>query len=98
VPRYDPILTASTDAQLKAAIHRRISRRHVVVVPTRMYAHHRKWIGKELSGASYFGKPVLAVDLRGARRTASVVVGAADRCVGWTARSVVTGIWNLLYR
>lgn len=70
----------------------------MVVVPTGMYAHYSKWIGKELTGASYYGKPVLAVDLRGARRTASVVVEAADLCVGWSSRSVAAGIWELYYR
>ena len=68
------------------------------MIPTGMYAHYSKWIGKELSAASNYGKPVLAVELRGARRSASVVIQAADRCVGWTSKSVVTGIWELYYR
>jgi hypothetical protein len=98
VPRSDPILNANTDRALQEAINRQIARSHVVVIPTGMYAHYSKWIGKEIGGANAFGKPILAVDLRGASRTSSVVGNAAKRCVAWNSQAVVNGIWELYYQ
>jgi len=62
-----------------------------------MYAHYSKWIGKEIKGAKALKKPILAVDLRSAQRTSSVVGSAADKCVAWNSKSVVDGIWELYY-
>lgn len=98
VPRSDPILNAATDRALQEAIHRQICRSHVIVIPTGMYANYSKWIGKEIGGAASYSKPILAVDLRGAQRTASVVGRAANKCVSWNSHSVVNGIWDLYYR
>lgn len=98
VPRTDPILNAPTDATLREAIYRQIAMSHVIVIPTGMYAHYSKWIGKEIDGAGAYGKPILAVDLRGAQRTASVVNDAAAKCVAWNSNSVVSGVWDLYYR
>ena len=98
VPRTNPILDADNDRQLRDAIYDRIARSHVVVIPTGMYAHHSKWIGKEIDGAAIYGKPVLAVNPWGQTRTASVVNAAATKSVGWNAKSVVLGIWELYYR
>lgn len=98
VPRSDPILNANNDRQLKDAIHRQISRSHVIVIPTGMYTHYSKWIGKEVEGAGLYGKPILAVDLRGASRTASIVGRAASKYSAWNSTSVVNGIWDLYYR
>lgn len=98
VPRSDPILNANTDKALREAIYRQICRSHVIVIPTGMYTHHSKWIGKEIDGAAAYGKPILAVDLRGAQRTASVVGRASSKCVAWNSKSVVSGIWDLYYR
>lgn len=83
---------------LRAAIYQQIARSHVVVIPTGMYSHYSKWIGKEISGAQQKGKPILAVDLRGAMRTSSIVGNSASKIVGWSSKSVVTGIWELYYR
>lgn len=98
VPKTDPILNAATDKALREAIYRQICRSHVIVIPTGMYAHYSKWIGKEIDGAAYYGKPILAVDLRGALRTSSTVVNAATKSVAWNSTSVATGIWDLYYK
>lgn len=98
VPVTDPILGAKTDKALREAIYRQICRSHVVVIPTGMYANYSKWIGKEIDGARAYGKPILAVDLRGALRTSSVVGGSAAQCVAWNSNSVVSAIWDLYYR
>lgn len=98
VPRTNPILNASNDRQLRDAIYNQIKRTHVLVIPTGLYATHSKWIGKEIDGAAAYGKPILAVDPRGALRTSSVVGNAAAITVGWNSRSVVNGIWELYYR
>lgn len=98
VPHWDPFVDLRADRLLRDAIFRQIRRCHVIVIPTGMYAHYSAWISKELDGAALYGKPILAVDLWGARRTSSVVVRAAHRHVRWNARSVVGGIWELYYR
>jgi hypothetical protein len=98
VPRTDPILNAPTDKALRDAIYNQIARSHVIVIPTGMYANYSKWIGKEIDGAAVYGKPILAVDLRGAQRTSSVVGKAASSYVSWNSNSVASGIWELYYR
>jgi len=98
VPRTDPILNAPTDKALRQAIYNQIARSHVIVIPTGMYASYSKWIGKEIDGAAVYGKPILAVDLRGAKRTSSVVGNAASSFVAWNSSSVASGIWELYYR
>ena len=97
VPETDPILNASNDKQLRDAIYRQISRSHVIVIPTGMYANYSKWIGKEIDGAAQYGKPILGVDLRGSIRTSSVVGNAASKRVLWNSDSVASGIWDLYY-
>ncbi len=98
VPSTDPILDAPTDTALREAIYRQICRSHVVVIPTGMYANYSKWIGKEISGARAYTKPILAVDPRGAQRTSGVVGAAATKVAAWSSQSVVNGIWELYYR
>ena len=98
IPRDAAINNAPNDATLKAAIHDRIGRSHVVVIPTGMYAHYSKWIRKEIDSAKALNKPILAVNPWGALRTASVVATAAAKVVGWNKVPVVEAIWDLHYR
>ena len=95
VPSTSPILDASTDRELLEAINNKISRTHVVVIPTGMYASHSKWISKEISSAKQFGKPILAVNPWGQERKASVVADSADAFVGWNKEPLVGKIWDL---
>lgn len=95
VPKDDPIHFAPNEATLRAAIFAKIAAANVVVIPTGMYAHYSKWIGKEIEGSQMYGKPILAVDPWGAQKTASVVGEAASEVVGWNKNSVASGIWRL---
>ncbi len=95
VPRNDPIHNASNDAQLRQALYNQISRSHVIVIPTGMYANYSKWIQKEIDGSVTHSKPILAVNPWGAQRTSSVVSNNATKTVGWNKNSVVSGIWGL---
>ncbi len=95
VPKDDPIHHANTDRQLADAIYAQIARSHVVIIPTGMYSHHSRWIQKEIKGAQSYRKPILAVDPRGQLRKGSVVASAATKTVGWNAKSVIDGIWEL---
>jgi len=95
VPKNDPILDANNDTQLRTALYNQISRSHVLVIPTGMYANYSKWIQKEIDGAGVYGKPILAVDPWGAQRRSSVVSQAANKTVGWNKESVIGGIWEL---
>ena len=95
VPESDPIVGARSDRQLREAIHRQMRLCHVVIIPTGMYIYHSLWMRREVQSASRLGKPILAVGLRGALRTPRFVEEYADLQVGWTARSVVAGVWRL---
>ena len=95
VPQNDPIHNANNDTQLRQALYNQISRSHVIIIPTGMYANYSKWIQKEIDGARNYDKPILAVNPWGAQRTSSYVKYAADKIVGWNAETVVGGIWEL---
>ena len=95
VPKNDPIHNAPTQKKLREAIYAKISRSHVIVIPTGMYANYSDWIQKEIDGATHYNKPILAVDPRGQQRSSSVVGNAAKMNVGWSSKSVVDGIWSL---
>jgi hypothetical protein len=94
IPKDDPIHNAPTDAKLAAAIKDQISRSHVVVIPSGMYANYSKWIQKEISGALQLSKPIVAVVPRGQERNASAVITEATETVGWNRDSVVSAIWR----
>ena len=95
VPKNNPIHNASNDAQLRQAIFNKISRSHVIVIPSGMYAAYSKWIQKEIDGAKSYQKPILAVNPFGQERKAGIVLDNADEAVGWNKKSVINGIWNL---
>ncbi len=95
VPRNDPIHNPRNDTQLRQALYNKISRSHVIVIPTGMYANYSRWIQKELEGAAGYGKPILAVNPWASQRASSVVRSAAARTVGWNKKSVIGGIWEL---
>ena len=98
VPRNDPIHNARTQKALQDAILAKISRTHVVIIPTGMYTRYSKWIQKEISGSNSYAKPILGVNPWGQQRTSYVVSRAANLIVGWNSKSVVDGIWQLYYR
>jgi hypothetical protein len=95
VPKNDPIHDANNAEELKAAIYDKISRSHVVVIPTGMYATHSNWIGKEIAGANYHNKPILAVNPWGQERKSQDVIENAKKSVGWNKDPVINGIWQL---
>ena len=95
VPRDDPIHNALTDKALQQAIYNQIARSHVIVIPTGMYTQYSKWIKKEINGAKYYKKPILAVNPWGQERTSSIVVNNATSRAGWNEKSVVDEIWRL---
>lgn len=95
VPRNDPIHNANNDSQLRQALFNQISRSHIVVIPTGMYANYSKWIQKEIDGAGGYSKPILAVNPWGAQRTSNIVSSASTKIVGWNKNSVISSIWEL---
>lgn len=95
IPKNDPIHNAANDAQLKNAIYNKISRSHVIVIPSGMYANYSKWIKKEIQGSKAYKKPILAVNLFGQQKKSSVVLNNADEAVGWNKKPVISAIWNL---
>lgn len=97
VPKNDPIHNAANTRELKDAIFSQISRSHVVVIPSGMYASHSKWIQKEIDGAKAFAKPILAVNPWGQERNSGVVIDNADETVGWNREPLINAIWQLYY-
>ena len=95
VPKNDPIHNANNDTQLKNAIYNKISRSHVIIIPSGMYANYSKWIKKEIEGSKAYSKPILAVNPFGQQRKSGVVLDNADKAVGWNKKSVIYAIWNL---
>ena len=95
VPKDDPIHDADNDKQLKDAIYRKISRSHVIVIPTGMYTCYSDWIQKEIDGAKGYDKPILAVNPWGQIKKSSTVLQNSDLDVGWNKKSIVGGIWKL---
>jgi Thoeris protein ThsB, TIR-like domain len=95
IPRSDPIHNAPSDRALKDAIFSKISRSHVVVIPTGMYVNYSKWIQKEIDGAEQYGKPILGVNPWGQLRKSSVVAAAAHKVVGWNKQPLINAIWEL---
>jgi len=97
VPKNDPIHNANSTRELKDAIFNQISRSHVIVIPSGMYASHSKWIQKEIDGAKSYGKPILAVNPWGQERNSEIVIQNADATVGWNREPLVNAIWQLYY-
>ena len=95
VPKSDPIHNAGTGQQLQDAIYSKISRSHVVVIPSGMYTNYSKWIKKEIDGAKLYGKPILAVNPFGQQRRAGIVLDNAAEGVGWNKKPIINGIWKL---
>lgn len=95
VPRSDPIHNAPSSKELQDAIYNKISRSHVVVIPSGMYTSYSKWIQKEIAGANLYGKPILAVNPFGQERKAGIVLNNASERVGWNKKPVINGIWQL---
>ncbi|MFJ6024344.1 TIR domain-containing protein [Brevundimonas sp. NPDC092305] len=95
VSRERRIPGVRSGAALSRRLKSKIARCHVVVIPTGIYASLSPWMQVEIELAEALGKPILAVDLRGARRTSTVVSQAAATIVGWRAASVASGIWRL---
>jgi MTH538 TIR-like domain (DUF1863) len=95
IPKNDPIHNVKNTQQLKNAIFVQIARSHVVVIPSGMYAAYSNWIQKEIDGAQYYKKPILAVNPWGQQKKAGVVLNNADNGVGWNKKSVINAIWQL---
>lgn len=98
VPKDDPIHTSGTDKELYEAIKRKIQLTQVVVIMAGVYATHSKWIKKEIQiaqAAFTTRTPILAVQPWGAEKTSQTVKVAADKLVGWNAKSVIEGIREL---
>lgn len=95
VPKTNPIHRVGSARELQNAIFTRIRMSHVIVIPTGMYASYSKWIGKEIDGAAYYEKPILAVDLWARSRWSSRVGEAATARVGWNRAPIIRAIWDL---
>ncbi|GJL96609.1 MAG: hypothetical protein DHS20C06_04260 [Hyphobacterium sp.] len=94
VPKANPIHTNGTEAELRTKIYQLIAASDVVVIPTGMYSSYSGWIAKEINGAKYYRRPILAVNPWSQERKSTVVGEAASLTVGWSKQSVINGIWG----
>ena len=95
VPKDDPIHTAGTDAQLRAAIRRQMSPCSAVLILAGVYATYSSWIDEEIDMAQFgfdAAKPIIAIEPWGSERTSTVVKQAADKIVRWNTDSIVGAI------
>jgi hypothetical protein len=97
IPRSNPIHNATSSKALQDAIFNQISRSHVVVIPSGMYAAYSNWIQKEIEGSKAYNKPIVAVNPWGQQRKAGVVLSNADIGVGWNKQPLIDAIWQLYY-
>lgn len=97
VPKDNPIHNVSNTQALKDAIYNQVTRSHVVVIPSGMYATYSKWIQKEIDAAKLYKKPILAVNPWGQDRKAGVVLNNAEEGVGWNKQPIINAIWQLYY-
>ena len=97
VLKDDPIHNAKNTTSLTNAIHAKIARSHIIVIPLGMYANYSKWIRKEIIGAKKYSKPILGVNPWAQQRQSSVVSQSAQETVGWNKKSVIDSIWKLYY-
>jgi len=95
VPKGDPIHNAPNQAALYEAIKRQIAPVNIVIIMAGVYASYSKWIDKEIRIAKtefYSPKPILAVALWGSERVSQIVRNAANKVVGWNAKSIILAI------
>jgi hypothetical protein len=95
VPKDDPIHNPKNTAELQRAIYNQISKSHVIVIPTGMYANYSQWIQKEIDGSKIYSKPILAVNPWGQERASSVVKANSKKYVGWNKEPLIQAIWDL---
>lgn len=95
VPKSDPIHTRGTDAELYAAIERKIIPCNVVIILAGVYSTYSKWINKEIRIAKGNRKKILAIQPWGAEKTSKVVKDSADMIVKWNTDSIVAAIREL---
>lgn len=95
VPEQNPIIGASSDAKLTAAIEAKIRPCSVVVILAGVYATYSKWIIKEVEIARRLGKPILAVKPFGNTLMSVPVTQAASGIANWNTESIVSEIRRL---
>ncbi|WP_288921592.1 TIR domain-containing protein [uncultured Ottowia sp.] len=95
VPSNKPFLFSS-DRKLERAIENKIMLSSVVIIMAGVYSTYSTWINKEIEFAQKWGKPIIAVEPYGAKRTSAVVKNAADIICGWNTLSIVNAICRLI--
>lgn len=92
VPKDSPVHTNGKDKQLYEAIKKQIAYANCVLILAGVYSSYSKWIDKEIQIAKELGKPIIAIEYWGSEHTSIKVKAAADKIVGWNARSIVKAI------
>ena len=95
VPSNKPILFLS-DRKLERAIENKIMLSSVVIIMAGVYSTYSTWINREIEFAQKWGKPIIAVEPYGAKRTSAVVKNAADIICGWNTLAIVNAIGRLI--
>lgn len=92
VPKDNPIHNAKNTEKLREAIERQIKPASVIVILAGVYATYSKWINIEIDIAKRYGKPIIAIEPRGAKKTSCAAKEAANQIVGWNSASIIEAI------
>ena len=95
IPRSNPIHDVQSTQELQDAIFSHIAKSHIVVIPSGMYVNYSRWIKKEIDGAKFYRKPILAVNPWGQQKKLGIALDNADDGVGWNKQPLINAIWQL---
>jgi hypothetical protein len=95
ISQNDPIHTNGTQKQLREAIDAQMRGTSCVLILAGVYASYSKWINEEIDIAKSYGKPIIAIEPWGSKRTSAVVKDNADKIVKWQGNSIVKAIEEL---
>jgi hypothetical protein len=91
VPQSNPLNTSNSN-MLKAALKRRISLCHVVLISAGMEVNYREFVLFELNHSIVMRKPIIGIAPIGAQQFPKVVRESALEIVGWNRFSIVNAI------
>ncbi|WP_076419411.1 TIR domain-containing protein [Colwellia sp. UCD-KL20] len=96
VPKSNPIVGATSDPKLEAAIEAKMRLSTVIIIMAGKYSTYSKWINIEIKIAKKLGKPIVAIKPWGATQISSVVRNAAHAEAAWNTDSIVKAIRSVV--
>ena len=95
VPRDEPLTIYNKmhyESELRNKIRNQMRTCHVVLILAGVYASYSDSINMEIEIANELGKPIIAIQPRGAEKTSQIVKSNSDVIVGWNSSSIIDAI------